>query len=536
MATIEFGAEQHCLTFEDLDMPLWQLLCVDEVTFMDFKALNDENQNKALFVVVQWFDRRYELKDIAKLDPSMEADLPRFIAGRKEHAACIEKIEEHREQLEVYKVKVRASAEAMFQQQKAKLGQIDPNWDSSELGKANQKAVDDWATGKIEVMEKAQVVLADGEVRAGEALEQFAREMFGKAYQAFKGHLKDAGKVEALVEKSPMEDLVDPGFLQELQPLCIDTLPSPASAKKKALGNRCEHLEKEHPGETPEEKDARLAEWLSSGQNWMNSSIVANASRSKQQKKRGTYIMMEYKALKAKYGTALAKQIRDEKKDFEEKKEPGDECVYWMRHPDCGEQTEAGEYDLVRVFDSMTFEDETTDRMEIGIEGHGNLDAQQSREVMQIAMGNHMQQFNSNVPVILPGDGTRSVEGTLPPPPPPNKKRVVPLTKQLQSKISASSAKLTECMAWESKITDCTTLSQTLLAGFKNELDISRKAISEVKRQLETTYAKTLGKDEKKIQEDPALSKEISDHLGAAEAAFTSFTGTYKSIKASIDT
>ncbi|CAK9088290.1 unnamed protein product [Durusdinium trenchii] len=421
MATIEFGAEQHCLTFEDLDMPLWQLLCVDEVTFMDFKALNDENQNKALFVVVQWFDRRYELKDIAKLDPSMEADLPRFIAGRKEHAACIEKIEEHREQLEVYKVKVRASAEAMFQQQKAKLGQIDPNWDSSELGKANQKAVDDWATGKIEVMEKAQVVLADGEVRAGEALEQFAREMFGKAYQAFKGHLKDAGKVEALVEKSPMEDLVDPGFLQELQPLCIDTLPSP-------------------------------------------------------------------------------------------------------------------EYDLVRVFDSMKFEDETTDRMEIGIEGHGNLDAQQSREVMQIAMGNHMQQFNSNVPVILPGDGTRSVEGTLPPPPPPNKKRVVPLTKQLQSKISASSAKLTECMAWESKITDCTTLSQTLLAGFKNELDISRKAISEVKRQLETTYAKTLGKDEKKIQEDPALSKEISDHLGAAEAAFTSFTGTYKSIKASIDT
>lgn len=153
------------------------------------------------------------------------------------------------------------------------------------------------------------------------------------------------------------------------------------------------------------------------------------------------------------------------------------------------------EYDLVRVFDSMKFEDETTDRMEIGIEGHGNLDAQQSREVMhlcdiskagvsflhvlqcrskdmhessvkhvrllfprQIAMGNHMQQFNSNVPVILPGDGTRSVEGTLPPPPPPNKKRVVPLTKQLQSKISASSAKLTECMAWESKITDCTTL------------------------------------------------------------------------------
>lgn len=145
------------------------------------------------------------------------------------------------------------------------------------------------------------------------------------------------------------------------------------------------------------------------------------------------------------------------------------------------------EYDLVRVFDSMTFEDETTDRMEVGIQGSGSLDLQQSRQVMQlrrtylhlllialendsslaicfclqtlwvrqIAMGTHMAQFNNNpVPVGQPaGEGG---DGTIPPG--PKSKKTVPLAKQLQNKISTSSSKLTEIMAWDSKIKDCTTL------------------------------------------------------------------------------
>ena len=44
------------------------------------------------------------------------------------------------------------------------------------------------------------------------------------------------------------------------------------------------------------------------------------------------------------------------------------------------------EYDLVRVFDSMVFEDETTDRLQIGIEGHGELSAEQSRQVMHLCI------------------------------------------------------------------------------------------------------------------------------------------------------
>lgn len=77
--------------------------------------------------------------------------------------------------------------------------------------------------------------------------------------------------------------------------------------------------------------------------------------------------------------------------------------------------------------------------------------------------------------------------------------------------------------------------SSTLLNGFSGELDICRKNISEVKRVLEVVYSKTLGKAEKDIEADVTLKTEISDSLGKADAAFTSFTGTYKSIKASLD-
>ena len=82
-------------------------------------------------------------------------------------------------------------------------------------------------------------------------------------------------------------------------------------------------------------------EWLSSGQNWINSSIVANSSRTSKQKKRGTHIMVDFKSLKAKYGPALAKQLRDEKKKLQEEKQEADETVYYMKHPDFGDTTEA---------------------------------------------------------------------------------------------------------------------------------------------------------------------------------------------------
>lgn len=44
--------------------------------------------------------------------------------------------------------------------------------------------------------------------------------------------------------------------------------------------------------------------------------------------------MMDFKSLKAKYGNAIAKQIRDEKRELERSKPADCGLVYWMENPD----------------------------------------------------------------------------------------------------------------------------------------------------------------------------------------------------------
>ena len=72
----------------------------------------------------------------------------------------------------------------------------------------------------------------------------------------------------------------------------------------------------------------------------------------------------------------------------------------------------------------------------------------------QAAVGTHMTQFQSNG-MHLPSGGPNAPQQL--PAPPPEKKRP-PLSKQISSKISNSSSKLTEIMAWHAKVQDCTTL------------------------------------------------------------------------------
>ena len=71
-------------------------------------------------------------------------------------------------------------------------------------------------------------------------------------------------------------------------------------------------------------------------------------------------------------------------------------------------------------------------------------------------MGSHMKEFKADQPAL---DAAAPVEnGDGLPLPPSGKKRVAPMSKQLSSKISSCSTKLTEIMAWDAKIKDCTTL------------------------------------------------------------------------------
>jgi len=194
-----------------------------------------------------------------------------------------------------------------------------------------------------------------------------------------------------------------------------------------------------------------------------------------------------------------------------------------------------------------------------------------TKQLRQIAVGNELASLQSAAPGLSAG----AAAGGKPPPPPPKKeKKTPPIPKQLSTKISSSSSKLTECMAWETKISDntalwldwiwicffwglplrhknlnkyflvskgnkskfwCLSRSANLLNGFKSELAGRKDAIVNAKMALENCYAKTLGKQEKDILADADLMMEVNTQIATIESAFTSFNGTVKSIRTAID-
>ena len=155
----------------------------------------------------------------------------------------------------------------------------------------------------------------------------------------------------------------------------------------------------------------------------MQSSIVVNSTRSLNHRRRGRYIMMEYRNLKTRFGNGVAKQMLNEKKQMEETKDPNDPLpsTYWMKHPDVASEASKfprknglnrtyyflflfeiprtynpcnllphmfcglrflQDFEMVRVFDSMVFEDEVTEALNMGISATGDLDKSQTRQVM----------------------------------------------------------------------------------------------------------------------------------------------------------
>lgn len=51
-------------------------------------------------------------------------------------------------------------------------------------------------------------------------------------------------------------------------------------------------------------------------------------------RRRGKFVMMEYRQMKTRFGNPLAKQIRDEKREQEKQKGAEDSLTYWMVNPD----------------------------------------------------------------------------------------------------------------------------------------------------------------------------------------------------------
>ena len=74
-------------------------------------------------------------------------------------------------------------------------------------------------------------------------------------------------------------------------------------------------------------------DFVSSNEDWFQSSVYINVHRSSTSRRRGTYRMMMFKDMKERFGT-LAPGILEEKRSQEQSKPPSDTTTYWMHHPD----------------------------------------------------------------------------------------------------------------------------------------------------------------------------------------------------------
>eukprot|EP00435_Cladocopium_sp_Y103_P051428 s322_g16.t1 len=121
-------------------------------------------------------------------------------------------------------------------------------------------------------------------------------------------------------------------------------------------------------------------------------------------------------------------------------------------------------------------------------------------------------------------------QGGPKPPPAPKVKKIQPMSRQLASKITAVAQRLSELVAWESKLDSAKT--PILINGFKNELRGRQTALQAVRNELETLY----------VEDDKINEPANADHkekcmlaLRNAENAFQSYAGSIKSVTAVVE-
>ncbi len=181
-------------------------------------------------------------------------------------------------------------------------------------------------------------------------------------------------------------------------------------------------------------------DYIQAGENWLNSSLMVNVTRSSNQKKKGRYTMLPMLEVRKRFGHAIATSILQEKKQAEASKPPNAGVVYWMEHPDAKGQEEtrlqyiqtatpkvyghistntststypkksgqwehrtctgspidisfhatvgphmrcqAKDWNLVRIWDALEFEEEENDNVTLGVNAQGDLTESQTLDVL----------------------------------------------------------------------------------------------------------------------------------------------------------
>ena len=75
---------------------------------------------------------------------------------------------------------------------------------------------------------------------------------------------------------------------------------------------------------------------MAAGEDWLQTSIVLNATRTNNDSKIGRAVMKSFKSLCEQFGEKTAKDIRARKYEQERHRNPQVEPEpFWLEHPDC---------------------------------------------------------------------------------------------------------------------------------------------------------------------------------------------------------
>ena len=78
-------------------------------------------------------------------------------------------------------------------------------------------------------------------------------------------------------------------------------------------------------------------QFTKAGGNWLKSDLVVDARRKRETTRRGQNCYRTFKSLKSEHGEDKAKELRASKKALQAANgDFGEDCPYWMRHPDFG--------------------------------------------------------------------------------------------------------------------------------------------------------------------------------------------------------
>ncbi|CAE7815167.1 unnamed protein product [Symbiodinium sp. CCMP2456] len=157
--------------------------------------------------------------------------------------------------------------------------------------------------------------------------------------------------------------------------------------------------------------------WISSGCDWMRSSIMLNAKKRNNTRRTGRHVWKRFDLLKTeppisnRHGSAIAEDIRASKKGMD----PNGSGRWWKVHPD---QPKNEDWELFKCFDSRVEVSESEDEVEFNFGSEVGLDGAGTNGVLSHLLDDNAPRGSND----------------LPPPPPPNRR----LTNKGEKKAKAA--------------------------------------------------------------------------------------------------